>query len=835
MAGPIPVTLTSVPAVGNTLIAIVGTNDPTGTGVTGITQAGATWTLVKKETADRTVEQWKAPVDGVLSTSISISLGAGTFHGAAVVVEVANILFGSPADQTSGSKGKSNYPNTGVTPATTKAVELWLGGLLTERSVSVADPTNDFTIETQVNTGFGGVNTALLSKFVETIGTASVETYAGAPFLVEWAGVMATYFGPDTYTKTVGLDVAIRQDLDLDVAAAFGPVLLEMGMDMWIADGGAASQLFYLDTNVSVPLILGDHIVNDPGADIPYSIANLDTDVVSIGLGPDALGVFLVDSFINNGDGTGSFRATFDPSVPARQLTIIAVDDVDNESPESPIFIVNSFEQVQLSEDLTIVPKEVVSTSTCNRLLDGVPTSSFTLRRQYTLPYSYNKTSFEVRAITPNAAVTVTVLRRGLAGETDETQQYVLIPDQQVSIVNVRLGRGVNVISAIDQFGRSDTIIVAATTYAAILCSYAREIFNYSQVIIEEQEAAIFSPVSTRLAEPLLTFADLLPDVKAQQTLATKLAIRSLVSGAGREIGVRDLLTALTLSTPIFVQQNPDNLLFEPTTRPLYNVQEAFGGVEAHVWPANECVRSWLAFINFLSSSDVFQVVSISENEVVFYDDNGDLRRHVFDFAADQCSLTNLVQQQLCFEAVTVLVSIFSESDLVICAASYPLDMRPVPSHPMNQVLGEVENYGGLDPGFDGYVDYSVTDHWDGGNPLDSRGPMPAAGSGIPTCVYEDGYLFSPLGLLSTDIQIDEFIHASGTISVQPAVAVDLEVSLDLADVRIETPMDVSIGLPQLELGVDMVIEATVVLELGLSIAITNPHTVTAGMNVSIS
>jgi hypothetical protein len=112
---------------------------------------------------------------------------------------------------------------------------------------------------------------------------------------------------------------------------------------------------------------------------------------------------------------------------------------------------------------------------------------------------------------------------------------------------------------------------------------------------------------------------------------------------------------------------------------------------------------------------------------------------------------------------------------------------------------------------------------------------MPAADSGLPMCVYEDGYLFNPIGLLSTDIQIDEFIHTSGTISVQPAVAADLEVSLDLADIRLEIPMDVSIGLPQLELGINMVIEATVELELGLSVAITNPPTVTAGMNVSIS
>ena len=102
---------------------------------------------------------------------------------------------------------------------------------------------------------------------------------------------------------------------------------------------------------------------------------------------------------------------------------------------------------------------------------------------------------------------------------------------------------------------------------------------------------------------------------------------------------------------------------------------------------------------------DVFKLVQISENEVIFYDENGDLRRHVFDFTQDKCSLTTLALQSLCFDDIEVLISIFSDVGINICAATYPFDMRPTENYPMNAVASEYV----LDPGFDGYINFSVT------------------------------------------------------------------------------------------------------------------------------
>jgi hypothetical protein len=628
---------------------------------------------------------------------------------------------------------------------------------------------------------------------------------------------------------TVLLDVSVsntgEQTFPVDMALAYGPQI-DAQLDMWIGLGGAASQLFQLDTSVSTPLIIGDHVVSDSVAAAAFGIANLDDDVVSIALGPNQLGVTSVTDFVNNGDGTGSFTATFDTAVASRQLSIVAIDDVDNESAESPFHIVNSLEQARLNDVLSITPQDTVSSATCDRLLDSVPASNFTLKRQHTVPYSFDKTVFELRSVTPNAPVEIVVVRRGLPGEPDETQRYVIIPQTSVQLVSIRLGRGTNVVSAFDQYGRADTAIVAATTYASILCSYAREIYNVSRVTLDEQEAAVFSPTSTRLAEPLIEFPDLLPDVRSQQTLASKLAIRGLVSGAGRQIGVRDVLAALTLSTPIFVPQLPDDTYFDPPVRPLFNSHEAFGGVEAHVWPANACVQRWLAFVRYISNVAAFDVIEITEQEVLFRDNNGDVQRHVFDFTTEDCSLTTLALQALCFDSITVGVSLLSESDIPICAAAYPLDFRPSPTFPVRPLGDEFGVELALDPGFDGYVGASLTRHWDEGTVLDSFGPAASPTSGLATCVYPDGYLVAPLLLASGNVTIDADPTFGMTASFGPARSVELDLLLAANDIELTTALEVHVRLTSLVTGVrDLVVDVSI---LGI-------ESVSAGLDVLIS
>jgi hypothetical protein len=608
---------------------------------------------------------------------------------------------------------------------------------------------------------------------------------------------------------------------------------MSINLDMWVADPGAASQLFLLDTEVSTPLITGDHVVPEPGISETFGIANLDRDVVDILLGPNSQGVLAVHNFFNNQDGTGSFQADFDPGVPTRSMTIIATDDVDNQSNESPIFLVQSRELAKLGEVFSIVPQATISTSTCQNLLDAMPRTNFILKRRYTVPYSFNPTIFELRAVTPGVPVEIMVVRRDLSGKSDETQRYVVAPDQPIVQVLIRLGRGNNIITIVDQEGRADTIVVSATTYAALLCSYAREIYDYSQVKIEDQRTAIYSPVSTRLAEPLLIFSNLLPDVKSQQTLATKLAVRALVGSPGKQSGVRDLLAALTLSTPIFMPENSEDQWFEPAVRPLFNSQEAFGGVEAHVWPANQCIKRWLAFVQYINNVKVFKLVSISEHEVVFYDENGDLQRHQFDFGTDQCSLTTLALQSICFENIDVRLSIFSESDLWICAATYPFDMRPVPRFPVHLVDQEDV----VDPGFDGYVGFSVTGRWDSRTPLDSQGAMPALGSSAPRCVYENGYLTVPLLMGGLQYQIDNQVSiVDAEYDVEPGRGADLDIWISGVfnqEASLDINIEATAGNSLVQAGMDLMVNPGISSNCNVAVAGTVPRAV--GLDLAIS
>ncbi len=607
------------------------------------------------------------------------------------------------------------------------------------------------------------------------------------------------------------------ESLDADNLTAEGAIPRDIDVDLVVADGGAASQLFALDTQVTTPLVVGDHSID--GTTESYTIANLDEDVVTIALGSSSLGVLGISAFVNNGDGTGSFIAQFDPSFTTRQLTIVATDDVDNESAESPIFLVYDVDALILNESVSIAPQDTVSTATCNRLLDAIPESNFILKRASTVPYSYGDTAFDLRAVTPGDPVTLRVVRKGLPGEPDESQGYVVIPENSVETVALRLGRGLNIITAIDVEGRSDTIIVAATTYATVMCAYAREIYNFSQVQLDEQTAAIYSPVSTRIAEPLIPFSDLLPDVRSLQTLATKLLVRSMINNPGAQSGVQDVLSSLTLSTPVFVQQRPDQEFFEPRTRPLFNDAEAFGGVEAHAWLGNRCVATWLAFLNYLSSIDVHQIVRITEDEVVFLDDGGALRRHVFDFTDDNCSVINELLETFCFENVTMTVAIYSITSIYMCAAQYPLDFTPGPAYPLHPLENEAEP-DGIDPGFDGYVDFSLTDHWDSGGTLDSMGPNPSVDSGLSPCVY-DTYLVVPLTLASVTPEINVGMTATGTATVLTARAAQIDISIGAATVEITSDITINIGLPLYTCSIDFVVQAEESITAEISVAIS--------------
>ncbi len=514
------------------------------------------------------------------------------------------------------------------------------------------------------------------------------------------------------------------------------------------------------DTSVHTPSINGPQLVDYQSGAQTYEIHNLDRDVIAIELGVDAAGVEIVpDSFVNNhdgvigtdnvrGPGTGTFSINFNSSLTSFRLSIQAIDDVDNVSLQSNVLGIVARAETVPGTSLSIRPLEPATKATCDRLLAGIPTGSFWLRAGYVLPYRFDPMPFTLKVLERGRPVTIAITRENLEGKL-ETLYQTVIPDQLTVTTFLLLGRGRNLIYATDGHVH-DFIIVSAMTYATVLCTIATEIYNHAQVELEELEAVILSPVSSRIAEPYLDFSDMLPtpSVRSQQTLSTKLAIRSHIADSGTERAVRDLTTAISLQTPVVGELHNPKQRFWPAVEPVYTAQENFGGFNLHVWYHNECINRWSAFIRHIANSpERFRPVSISEEEILVEDQTGEIRRHSFDFSNPRCS--SLSSEINCFDGLSVRLSFYGDFTIPVCAARYPFDSCFTALNRLGDGRQTFDSsipwdssipldYDLLDPGDDGWVGFCWADRWDSGTVLDSfdTGAITAGSYGFEDSTY---------------------------------------------------------------------------------------------------
>lgn len=514
----------------------------------------------------------------------------------------------------------------------------------------------------------------------------------------------------------------------------------------FVGFGPASIADVMLDTTVATPQVTGPQQVDFQSPAQQFELLNLDPDVVAIQLGPQAAGVEIVGgSFTNNGDGTGTFEVSFSTLLTSFKVSIEAIDDVDNVSSESNVWGVLARPETVPGTALEIRPQYPVHKQTCDRLLAGIPSGPFYLRAGFVIPYFYDPTPFTLKVLERGQPISIAITR-DIEGQTGTLYQS-FIPQSLTETVMLQLGRGRNLVYVTDGT-HHDFIIVSATTYATVLCSIASEIFDFSQVELDEVQNAVFSPVSSRLAEPYLPFPELLPtpSVRSQQTLATKLAIRSFVADPGSSRAVLDLTTAISLQTSIPVPIHNPKTYFQPAIERIYTSQEAFGGFKLHTWFHNECMNRWDAFIQFLANSpDRIQMLRASEDEVLFEDQMGTTRRHVFDFSNPLCS--SLSSAINCFDGLSFKLLFFGDFTIPVCAAAYPFDSCFSNAHPLGsgRVTFDSEipwdsdvplDYDVLDPGDDGWVGFCWADRWDSGVVVDdfTNGSY-AAGSAIFTDV----------------------------------------------------------------------------------------------------
>lgn len=188
------ITMSQTPALGNLLIACIGTYNPASTliSVLSISETGVSWVRIVNESyvlgyVDS--EIWVGTVSSGVSTFINITLsGAAEWGATADICEYSGLL--NIVDQTAISQAFSSSPSTGITTTTSQANELWVGCTVCQ-SYPQSSPTNGFTmLDGTVN---NQTCVAYLENIVSTTGTANSGTTIVAGNM-KWAGCIATFF-----------------------------------------------------------------------------------------------------------------------------------------------------------------------------------------------------------------------------------------------------------------------------------------------------------------------------------------------------------------------------------------------------------------------------------------------------------------------------------------------------------------------------------------------------------------------------------------------------------------------------------------------------------------
>ena len=232
---------------------------------------------------------------------------------------------------------------------------------------------------------------------------------------------------------------------------------------------------------------------------------------------------------------------------------------------------------------------------------------------------------------------------------------------------------------------------ISSTNYATLFRAYAREITEYSKIPLQQLEESISSPMSFRLATPMLAgLTSIIPaDLEILSSLAHKLLVKNLLHNPGRLGATTELLAAFSASNPVFFKMQNTNKFDSP----LFRSEEVFQGYEAHIWLPNREIERWRAFTQLLNNlPQLYTLKQITEGEI-YVQQGGKLRRHLFDFTSPLANsiTTGLTYLTDCFlRLFTVTVAVESEHILDFCQASYILDQKietsltPTDADPLN-------------------------------------------------------------------------------------------------------------------------------------------------------
>lgn len=359
------------------------------------------------------------------------------------------------------------------------------------------------------------------------------------------------------------------------------------------------------------------------------------------------------------------------------------------------------------------------------RLLGAIPPGSF--YDDFSKPivaWNSKPANFILETDQFNVPVHITVERIGDYHQNVDSQNVVpettIVPGNQKTNFQLTLGRGLNRIKATENYpgGRTTYIEVIATTNAIVLEPQARELF-VSDNLYQSQKSALYSRLSTRMLDQVISFQNLLTGIEALKVMTTRLIVRGMVHFPARDIGVRNVIEAFSLNTPVFKDSRSFSKFHIERER-ILRPTEIEAGEEAHVWFPNLSVTRWLAFIRMADSlRQNYQIQDIKDN-LVTVDYKGEEQKHLFDFNSPGSNfLTNLSVTD-CFNNIDVTFNIHTLMQYKWCLWAYYFDEFVTPLTPIGQArtsldLGVPFDQGlsfdadPVDPYTDGWVGWSLS------------------------------------------------------------------------------------------------------------------------------
>lgn len=271
---------------------------------------------------------------------------------------------------------------------------------------------------------------------------------------------------------------------------------------------------------------------------------------------------------------------------------------------------------------ISLKPFSRADPATLEALRSVVPKGDFYELSNYTLsvpysPFGYNYV-LEVSKESISELVSVTVVTASRQLPEGFESSFSVVPGSVRSLVNIKLAKGINYVSVENTTDGKAEYMIGASTIGLIHEAIAIDIFDRLVDPLNEHEADISNPLSSRLLEWLLPFADILPDVRTPRLVATRVLLRCLLHETSSERGVRDFLAAFGYNNPLFIKQSSSSVL-EPVTHPIFKRAQDFGGYDVHVWLPNVCENNRSVFVSMVNNiRELYSLKALSEEEIVY-------------------------------------------------------------------------------------------------------------------------------------------------------------------------------------------------------------------------